>query len=189
MLILVVINIIIIIILLLLLLLLLLNYRCVKFANLSDELPWRFLRRILHVLIHDEWHWHWQKAATLTLKNQENDKYSHLEQNITTFVVEIGIGIAQTKSHYGSCPDLMQFWLSFLLLLLFFFFEWFNLKQNLLIAKFPLLPFNYLFIVTLFWFLTKIKSHSAITRCGLLMMMLMMMMMIPSLLFTGVYRK
>ena len=45
----------------------------------------------------------------LTLYNQENYKYSYLEQNITSFVVEIGIGIAHTKSHYGSCPDLMQF--------------------------------------------------------------------------------
>ena len=35
------------------------------------ELPWRFLRWMLHVLRRDEWHWHWQKAATSY--NQEND--------------------------------------------------------------------------------------------------------------------
>ena len=140
-----------------------------KFVNLSDELPWRFLRRILHVLIHDKWHWHWQRAATLTLYNQENDKYSHLEQNITSFVVEIAIGMAQTKS---SCPDLMQFWFSFFS---FFFLnnsisssifklpirsEIYNIVHSKSQIKFPLLPFIYLFLVTLFWFLTKIKPLS-----------------------------
>ena len=37
------------------------------------ELPWRFLRRMLHVLRHDEWHWHWQKAATLYNNNNNNN--------------------------------------------------------------------------------------------------------------------
>ena len=129
-----------------------------KFVNLSDELPWRFLRRILHVLIHDEWHWHWQRAATLTLTlyNQENYKYSYLEQNITSFVVEIGIGIAHTKSHYGSCPDLMQFWFSFNLLLFLnnsmssrifklpIRGEIYNIVRSKTQIKFPLLPFIYL---------------------------------------------
>ena len=41
------------------------NYKCVKFVNLSMELPWRFLPQMPRVLAHDEWHWHWQKAATL----------------------------------------------------------------------------------------------------------------------------
>ena len=93
----------------------------IQMCEICKSLRWAPLafsqtNTILHVLIHDEWHWHWQRVATLTLYNQENDKYSYLEQNITSFVVEIGIGIAQTKSHYGSCPYLMQFWFSFNLL-------------------------------------------------------------------------
>ena len=69
------------------------NYRCVKFVNLH-EFPWRFLLRMLHVLRHDEWHWHWQKAATLYNQKMMNGAIS--STYIWSFVVEIGVGIAQT---------------------------------------------------------------------------------------------
>ena len=37
-----------------------------------NELPWRLLWRMLHVLTHDEWHWHCQKAARLCNKKMIN---------------------------------------------------------------------------------------------------------------------
>ena len=50
------------------------------------ELPWHFLLRMLHILGHDEWHWCWQlKCSNI-----------NIAINITSFVVEIRVGIAQT---------------------------------------------------------------------------------------------
>ena len=70
------------------------------------ELPWRFFRRMLHVLWHDKSQWYWQKEATLIIKKMRN--------------------IAIRETHYILCyrnrnwdsPDLMQFW--FYLILLYF---------------------------------------------------------------------
>ena len=107
------------------------------------ELPWRFLRWMLHVLRHDEWHWHWQKAATLY--NQENDKYSHLEQNITYLVVEIGIGIA----HWRLNSILIFFSFSSSFLFLFWIIQsqaaFVNCQYVPRFTKFPIIT-NYLFI-------------------------------------------
>ena len=49
------------------------TYRCVKFVNISlSSGLGGFLRRMLHVLRHDEWHWHWQKEATLYNKKKRD---------------------------------------------------------------------------------------------------------------------
>ena len=70
------------------------------------EFPWRFLRWMLHVLRHGEWHW----------------------QQLYTIKKMINIAIRATyyifccRNRNWDSPDLMQFWFLFFSFFLFFFF-------------------------------------------------------------------
>ena len=91
------------------------NYRCVKFVKISPcQLPWRFLRWMLHVLRHDE---------------------IGIDKKQQLCIIKKIIYIAIRATYYIFCcrnrnwdsPDLMQFWyfLFFFLSFFSFVFCWF----------------------------------------------------------------
>ena len=107
------------------------NYRCVKFVKISPcQLPWCFLRWILHFLRHDE---------------------IGIDKKQQLYIIKKMINIAIRATYYIFCcrnrnwdsPDLMQFWyflffLSFFLLFCFLFFVFFNNPISSSICKLPI---------------------------------------------------
>ena len=90
------------------------------------ELPWRFLRWMLHVLRRDEWHWHWQKAATSY--NQEND-----------ITIRATYYIFCCRNRNWDSRDLMQFlFFSFFFCFCFVLFFFFNHPISSSICKLPI---------------------------------------------------